>query len=59
MNSFYVIQEIGRGSFWSDYDGYFRPYLWATKFDTEEEIIEYAKKRGIGVFKITKVYDTK
>lgn len=59
MRTIYLIQEPDGFGFWSDYDSKFRGYLWAKKFNTKEELLEYTKKRDVGVFKITKVYDTK
>jgi len=59
MRTFYTIQEVDGQGFWDDYHRKFRGYLWAEKFKTEEELLTYAQKQGIGVFKITKVYDTK
>lgn len=59
MTTFYVIKEVEGMGFWSDYDSRFRGYLWATQFKTKEELLNYTNKRGIGVFRITKIFDTK
>lgn len=59
MREFYVIQEVDGMGFWSDYDSRFRGYLWTDKFETKAELLQYAQKRNIGIFIITKVYDTK
>ena len=54
MRTFYTIQEVDGQGFWDDYYRKFRGYLWAEKFKTEEELLIYAQKQGIGIFKITK-----
>lgn len=55
----YVIHDIDGNGYWSDKHRLFKGFIWADQFETEESALEYAKKANVGVFKITKIYDTK
>lgn len=57
----YVIQSILTNLLWSGKRGirFGKSYLDAVKFESEEELLGYAQKEAIGVFKIMKIYDTK
>ena len=59
MKEFYVIQEIDGFGFWDNLHRKFRGYLFTHHFISEEELRIFAKKENIGVFKITKIFDTK
>lgn len=61
MKTKYLIQSILTNRLWSGITGlrFSESYLDAIKFDSEEELLEYAQKESIGVFKIMKIYDTK
>jgi len=55
----YVIQDVNTHGFWSASYREFKGYLYATWFESEEELLKYVKEENVGIFKITKIYDTK
>lgn len=61
MRTTYLIQSILSNLLWSGKRGirFGKSYIDAIKFESEEELLEYAQKESIGVFKIMKIYDTK
>lgn len=59
MKITYLIESVDSFGFWAYGYNKFKGWLYRAEFSSEEEAIEYAKKNNIGVFKITKVYDTK
>jgi len=59
MKTLYVIEDITASIFWAESYGTFLDWIHVTKFSSEEQLLKYAQERNIGVFKITKVYDTK
>lgn len=55
----YVIQDIDNQGYWSDDFKRFKGFIFAAQYESEEKALETAKKDNVGVFKITKIYDTK
>ena len=59
MKEYYLIEDITGGGFWDKHYRKFRGYLYACKFESEKQALDFAKKEVRGVFKITKIYDIK
>ena len=56
MKIYYVIEDITNGGFWDSHYRKFRGWLFAEKFNSENEALIFAEKEVRGVFKITKIY---
>lgn len=59
MKTGYVIHDIDGHGYWSDEHKRFKGFIWAEWFDSKTELLEYAEKVNVGIFKIMKIYDTK
>ena len=55
----YVITDIDGNGYWSEQHRRFKDFIWTEQFDSEDELLKYAEKESVGVFKITKIYDSK
>jgi len=55
----YVITDIDGYGYWATDYRRFKGFLFADQFESEEKALEAAQKENVGVFKITKIYDTK
>lgn len=60
MKVYYVIEDItSPGSFWSNRYRAFKGWLYADKFDENQDAIDSIDINNVGVCKVTKVYDSK
>ena len=55
----YVITDIDGNGYWTTDYRRFKSFIFADQFESEEKALEVAQKENVGVFKITKIYDTK
>jgi len=58
MKLYYVIEDIDSRDFWSKLDKKFRGINYAEKFQSIQQLLNFANTNNIGLFKITTIYNT-